>query len=232
MRKTVYGEKVDSTCRVRGSADETVAQCQNAKVSECQKLAQKEYKEVIHDNIAKVIHCEKWGFEKSDQWYKHKPKKVLESEECKILWDFPIQTDKTLEHNRPDIIVIEKKTKKCLLIDPACPCLLIDPACPCLLIDPACPCLLIDPACPFDTRIEKKEEEKCNNYCDLKYEIARMLRMKHVEVIPVVIVALGTVTKQFKKWIQKLDLKITVEMLQKPCLLGTARICRRVLDMK
>ncbi|XP_047481697.1 uncharacterized protein LOC125034100 [Penaeus chinensis] len=73
-------------------------------------------------------------------------------------------TDKTLERYRPDITVIEKKTKECLLIDPAC---------------------------PFDTRIEK-EEEKCNNYSDLKYEIARMWRMKDVEVIPVVMGALGT----------------------------------------
>ena len=160
MRKTVYGENVDSPCRVCGSADETVAHI----VSECQKLAQKEYKQVRHDNIAKVIQwklCEKWGFEKSDQWYTHKPDKVLESEECK-----------TLEHYRPDITVIEKKTKKCLLIDPAC---------------------------PFDTRIEKKEEEKCNNYCDLKYEIARMWRMKDVEVIPVVIGTLGTVTKTVRE---------------------------------
>ena len=56
--------------------------------------------------------------------------------------------------------------------------------------------------------------------------------MKVVEVIPVVIGALGTVAKQFEKWIQKLDLEITVEMLQKPCLHGTARIIREVLDMK
>ena len=42
-----------------------------------------------------------------------------------------------------------------------------------------------------------------------------MWRMKDVEVIPVVIGELGTVTKQFEKWIQKLDLEITVEMLQK-----------------
>ena len=204
MRKTAYGENVDSTCRVCGYADETVAHI----VAQCQKLAQKEYKQMRHDNVAKVIHwklCEKWGYEKSDQWYTHKPEKVLESEECKILWDFPIQTDKKLEHNSPDITVIEKKTKKCLLIDPAC---------------------------PFDTRIEKKEEEKCSNYCDLKYEIARMWRIKDVEVIPVVIGTLGTGTKQFEKWIQKLDLKITVELLQKPCLLGTARIIRKVLDMK
>ena len=130
---------------------------------------------------------------------------MLESEECKILWDFPIQTDRTLEHNRSDITVIVNKTIKCLFIDPAC---------------------------LLDTHIEKKEEEKCNNYCDLKYEIAGMWRMKDVEVIPVVIGELGTVTKQFEKWIQKMDLKITVEMLQKPCLLGTSRIIRKVLDMK
>ena len=92
--------------------------------------------------------------------------------------------------------------------------------------------MLIDQACPFDTRIEKKEEEKCINYCDLKYEIARMWRMKDVEVISVVIGALGTVAKPLQKWIQKLDLEITVEILQKPCLLGTARIIRKVLDMK
>ena len=65
-----------------------------------------------------------------------KPEKVLESENCKILWDFPVQTDKTLEHNRPDITDIDKKSKKCILIDPVC---------------------------PFDTRIEKNEKAKCTN---------------------------------------------------------------------
>ena len=58
MRKTVYGENIDSICRVCDSADETVAHI----VAECQKLARKEYKQVRHDNVAKVIHwklCEK-----------------------------------------------------------------------------------------------------------------------------------------------------------------------------
>ena len=68
-----------------------------------------------HDKVAKMLHsksCEKWGLDKAEKWYIHKPEKVLESENCKILWDFPIQTDKTLEHNRPDITVIGKKSKK------------------------------------------------------------------------------------------------------------------------
>ena len=184
--------------------DETVAHV----VSECPKLAQKEYKNLRHDNVAKVIHwklCEKWGFEKAEKWYMHQPERVLESEDCKILWDFPLQTDKQLEHNRPDITVVEKKDKSCKLIDPSC---------------------------LFDTRIEKKEEEKCTKYSDLKYEIARIWKMKKVDVIQVVIGTLGTVTKNFDKWLERLELDLTVEMLQRPCLLGTARIKRKVLDIK
>ena len=87
------------------------------------------------------------------------------------MWDFPTQTDKTLEHNRSDITVINKKSKKCILIDPAC---------------------------PFDTCIPKKEK-KGTNYSELKYKIAKLWKMKKVEVIPVVIVALGTVTKEMDR---------------------------------
>ena len=45
---------------------------------------------------------EKWTFNKGKKWNIKKPEKVLESENCKILWDFPIQTDKTFKHNQPD----------------------------------------------------------------------------------------------------------------------------------
>uniref|UniRef100_A0A803SLK0 Coatomer subunit gamma n=1 Tax=Anolis carolinensis TaxID=28377 RepID=A0A803SLK0_ANOCA len=44
-------------------------------------------------------------------WWDHKPAKVLENEHAKILWDFRIQTDKVLEHNTPDITVVEKNKK-------------------------------------------------------------------------------------------------------------------------
>ena len=51
--------------------------------------------------------CEKCGFKKAEKLYIEQPEKVLEFEDCKILWDFHIQTD--------------KKRKKCLLIYHACP---------------------------------------------------------------------------------------------------------------
>lgn len=68
-------------------ADETAAHI----VAECPKLAQKEYKQVRHDIVAKVIDwklCEKWGFQKAEKWYMHKPDNILKSDEYKILWDF------------------------------------------------------------------------------------------------------------------------------------------------
>ena len=57
-RNVVYGENVQSIFRVCGTADETIAHI----VSECSKLAQKEYKQVRHDNVVKMLHwklCEK-----------------------------------------------------------------------------------------------------------------------------------------------------------------------------
>ena len=83
----------------------------------------------------------------------------------------------------------------------------------------------------FDIGIEKKEE-KCTNYSELKYEIAKIWKMIKVEVIPIVIGALRTAPKHFEKRIEKLDLDLTIEALQNPCLLGTARIIRKVFDMK
>ena len=56
--------------------------------------------------------------------------------------------------------------------------------------------------------------------------------MRKVEAIPVVIGALRTVTKHFEKWIEKLDLGLTIKALQKPCLLGTVRIRGKVFNMK
>ena len=56
--------------------------------------------------------------------------------------------------------------------------------------------------------------------------------MRKVEVLPLVIETLQTVTTHFEKWIEQLDLAFKIEALQKPCLLGKVRIMRKVLDMK
>ena len=68
LRNLLDQENVQPICRACGAADETVAHI----VSECSKLVQKEYKQVRHDNVAKMLHwklCEKRGFNKAEKWY-------------------------------------------------------------------------------------------------------------------------------------------------------------------
>ena len=37
----------------------------------------------------------------------------MENDQVKLLWDFRIQTDHRLDHNRPDIVVLEKEVREC-----------------------------------------------------------------------------------------------------------------------
>ena len=49
-------------------------------------------------------------------------------------------------------------------------------------------------------------------------------------MIPVVLGALGSVTKNFEKYVDKIGIKIDLHNVQKTTLLGTARILRKVLE--
>ena len=130
--KEIDKEDISAECRLCNERNETVSHI----VSECKMLAQNHYKNWRHDKIAQILHwklCQLYCFDCSEKWYEHEIEKVLENDDVKILWDFKIQTDKVLEHSRPDI-TIHKKAKK--------------------------ECILVDVACPFDTRVKEKEEEK------------------------------------------------------------------------
>ena len=91
--------------------------------------------------------------------------------------------------------------------------------------------LIIDIAVSADVRVEEKEREKEEKYQDLKREIGRLWNLKKVEVVPVVIGALGSVTREFDRRIEKLGITFSVGVVQKTALLGTARILRKVLEM-
>ena len=52
-----------------------------------------------------------------------------------------------------------------------------------------------------------------------------------VEIVPVAIGALVSVTKEFNRWIEKLRITNNVRVIHKIALLGTARILRKVLEI-
>ena len=51
-----------------------------------------------------------------------------------------------------------------------------------------------------------------------------MWNMRTVQVVPIVVGSLGSVTKSLDKWLRKLNVKITISLRQKTKLLGTAGI--------
>ena len=195
--------EVNPLCRLCGNRDETLAHI----ISECEILKQRQYKIWRHDAVAKVIHwdlCKMNDLPHSEKWYEHQPTAVTENENVKLLWDFKIQTDKVLEHNKPDILLFNKNTRTCLIVDVAC---------------------------PFDTRVVEREGDKIDRYQDLKWEIKRIWECSNVRVVPLVIGALGTISRSHQGWLDVVSPKVSFGILQKACLLGTARILRYVLNI-
>ena len=132
-----------SKCRLSSDRDETI----NHIISECSKLAQKEYK-ARHDWVSKVIHwemCKRFKFDHANKLYMHNPAPVIKNDLHKLQWDFDIQTDHL---RRPDLMITNKIKKICQIIDFAL---------------------------PFDLRIKLKECEKRDKYIDLAKELKKTL---------------------------------------------------------
>ena len=91
--------------------------------------------------------------------------------------------------------------------------------------------MIVDIAVSADMRIAEKGLEKVEKYQDLKREIKRLRELRCAKVVPVVIGALGSVTKDLECWIKNMDIVPQVCVLQKTALLGTARILRKLLEL-
>ena len=83
---------------------------------------------------------------------------------------------------------------------------------------------------PCDKNVSIKEMEKKSKYKDLEIEIQRMWKMKTV-VIPIVIGALGTIRKGMEENIENVSSNMDIQTVQKTCLIGNARILRKVLSI-
>ena len=140
---------------------------------------------------------------RSEKWYDHQPDGVVEKARCEILWDMNIQCDHVIKARRPDVVVIDKENNKVIIVDIAS---------------------------PWDHRVYEKEGEMIEKYQDLKREIGKLWDIRQQEVVPVVVGALGAVSKRLDTWLDKWGVTIRTGLLQKTVLLGTARILRKALE--
>ena len=200
-KTNVSKTQTDDKCRLCKEKTETIDHI----ISGCSAIAATEYM-ARHNKIGVYLHwniCKSKEINVTDKWYNHQPEPVTENDKCKILWDFAINTDRTIKANRPDIIVKNKTDKKCILIDMSV---------------------------PGDANITAKEFEKRYKYKDLEIEMQRMWKVE-TKVVPIVVGALGTITKDFEKYVKMLPDNISIEEIQKIALLGTAHILRKTLSI-
>ena len=95
---------------------------------------------------------------------KHVPEEAVENEKVRVLCDTNVQRDNAIEARRPDIIGIDKKERKGIIID------------------------IVVPA---DVRVGKKERDKVEKYQGLERD-CKIVEIKMLEVMPVVIGTLGS----------------------------------------
>lgn len=198
-QRNIIGLQVDSKCRMCNTKEETISHI----LSGCTTLAATEYIH-RHNKVASYVHwsiCKELGIDVSDKWYDHEPQPVTNSQDCTVMWDHNVRTDRTISANRPDI-VLHNRAKRV--------------------------CLLIDIAIPDDRNITVKEAEKITKYKDLQIEVQRMWNVK-AKVIPVVIGSLGTIKKGFHKHLEQIPGKPAAYEVQKIALLGSTHILRRVI---
>ena len=81
-------------------------------------------------------------------------------------------------------------------------------------------CVIINVAIPGDCRIREKEIEKIEKYQNLKRELKRLWSLKKVEVVPVVVGALGCISKGFSGRMGTPGIILNVGMVQKSVLVG------------
>lgn len=199
-RNKILNEEVSLNCRVCQSGNETIEHI----IAACPVLAKAEYIE-RHDNVARQLHyniCKEMGINILGKWYQHTPKavEVTPDDNCTVIWNQQVQTDRPIRENKPDIIVKPKNGV----------------------------CLLIDVSVPTDRNVINKEGQKILKYKDLLIETQRMWNSR-VKIVPVVIGATGSVSKNFQKYLSQVPGKHNMTELQKTAILGTAHIVRRVL---
>jgi hypothetical protein len=125
--------------------------------------------------------------------------------QLKLYWDKQITSDKTLEYNKPDIVLIDRKTNKGIVIDTAV---------------------------PDSQNIKKTISTKITKYQPLRIELKRMWKLAEVTVVPVVLSATGVTPKTLERNLKILSIKDNIlPFLQKAVLLQTAHITRKFLNL-
>ncbi|XP_067947195.1 uncharacterized protein [Watersipora subatra] len=114
LQTKIYHTRDAPRCRLYKDAPETIQRI----ISRCKQLARNAYTE-RHNHVAGVVYrslCDEYDLNKPQHWWEA-PGKVNEKYCTKTLWDFYIRTDKHVLANQPNMVVVDKESKKATIID-------------------------------------------------------------------------------------------------------------------
>ena len=140
-----------------------------------------------------------------NKWCSHSPNILADPDDVKaiIYWDKPINTERKVSCNRPDVVAIDREVNMWYIVDFAI---------------------------PMDHRVKENLEEKIDRYMDLVGEVRRQFRMKK-KIVPIVSGALGTLSTKLSEYLEKLEIEDVIGRLQTAVVISTTAILRGVLNL-
>ena len=155
---------------------------------------------VVYDEILKA------EGEKKTPWNVPEVARIRDKE---LLWDKKFTLPNKVKHNKPDLVIWDRQTKECKIIDFST---------------------------PLDQNVSMKKTEKVNNYMPLVSELQQLYRGYKYEIIPIVVGTLGAVPKSLKRHLESIGLSGNmndiIRRMQLATLTGTVKTVKTVLRMK
>lgn len=201
--KYIMKQNIENTkCRLCNNVEETVQHLSSG----CSTIANTKYLS-RHNNMGKVVHqfmcLREQLLQEFVPHHIYEPTTVREGNEIKIYWDLTVQTDPGAEHNRPDMVVWNKRRKSAIIIDFTV---------------------------PLDQNLAKAYGEKIAKYEILSRQMKQTYGLEKVEIKPLVISCNGLVHRKTVEHLREMDLPSnTITWMQKAVILATVSIIRQVL---
>jgi hypothetical protein len=137
--------------------------------------------------------------------YIYKPESCLENDNYKLYFDRTVLTDIHIQHNRPDIIILNKQQKQAYLLDIAV---------------------------PNSHNITQTYNTKVNKYLELSVAMRNLWSLEKKSILPLIISATGIVPQSLFKNLKILDLGNTLVVeIQKGILLYSCHIVGKFLNI-
>ena len=203
IKRRTKDQTVPTKCRLCKNQNEDIFHV----IGSCPELSANLYTNARHDPVAKIIYNETIKEEHPQRI--DCPPPVINTPSKEIWWNKIITTINKIEHNRPDIVIWDKKQATCTVVEVGV---------------------------PLDFNVTSRRKSKKDKYILLVSELQQLYPGFKYQVTPIILGALDAVPKQLKEELKKLNikdnqLKNVTKKLQKTALIGSIKVMKTFMKM-